>query len=94
MNVVEVQSQTVTTEYNGWTNRETWVVNLWLTNDECYYDELRAIVKNFDSDDQAKALEDWIRFEYDGEYSSICADLINNSLAEVDWYEIVEKNQE
>lgn len=94
MNVVEVQSQTVTTEYNGWTNRETWVVNLWLTNDECYYDELRAIVKNFDSDDQAKALEDWIRFEYDGEYSSLWADLINNSLAEVDWYEIVEKNQE
>ena len=47
-----------------------------------------------DLDDQAEALEDWIRFEYDGEYSSIWADLINNSLAEVDWYEIVEKNQE
>jgi hypothetical protein len=45
-------------------------------------------------DDQAEALEDWIRFEYDGEYSSIWADLINNSLAEVDWYEIVDKNQE
>jgi hypothetical protein len=45
-------------------------------------------------DDQAEALEDWIRFEYDGEYSSIWADLIHNSLAEVDWCEIVERNQE
>ena len=89
MNVAEVQT------YNGWTNHETWTVNLWMTNDERYYAQLCEIVASGDSlDDQAEALEDFIRSEYDGGSSSIWADLINNSLGEVNWYEIVEMNQE
>ena len=94
MNVSEA-TQTVTTEYNGWSNYETWCVNLWMTGDQGYYEQLCEIISSHsDLDVLAVALEDWIRFEYDGEYSSILADLINSSLAEVDWYEIVEKNQE
>lgn len=77
--------------YNGWSNRETWLVNLWMTGDQQLCD---IIASHSDPYDQAEALEDWIRFEYDGDYSSIWADLINNSLAEVNWYEIIEKNQE
>ena len=95
MTSVAEATQTVATEYNGWSNRETWIVNLWMTGDQGYYEHLCEIISSHDSlDDQAEALEDWIRFEYDGEYSSIWADLINNSLAEVDWYEIVKMNQE
>ena len=95
MNVAEVQSQTVVTEYNGWSNRETWIINLWITGDQVYYEQPCEIISSHNNlDDQAEALEDWTRFEHDGEYSSIWADLINNSLAEVDWYEIIEKNQE
>ena len=45
MTSVAEATQTVATEYNGWSNRETWLVNLWLTNDECYYEELQAIIK-------------------------------------------------
>jgi hypothetical protein len=95
MNVAEVQNQTVTAKYNGWTNHETWLVNLWMTGDPRYYDQLCELVSSGDSfGDQAEALEDFVRFEYDGESSSIWADLINDSLAQVNWYEIVEMNQE
>lgn len=89
MNVAEEKT------YNGWTNHETWLVNLWMTGDQSYYEQLCEIISSGDTlDEQAEALEDFIRFEYDCEYSSIWADLINDSLAEVNWYEIVEVNQE
>ena len=94
MNVAET-AQTVTTEYNGWSNYETWVVNLWLTNDQRYYEELCSIVSSEDDlYDKAEALEDWLRFEYDGEYASVWADLANHSLTRVNWCEIIENNQE
>lgn len=94
MNVAEV-TQNTATEYNGWSNYETWVVNLWMTSDQCYYEELCRIISSEDDlSNKAEALEDWLRFEYDGECSSIWADLINNSLAQVNWYEIIENNQE
>ena len=63
MNVAEMQSQAVTTEYNEWSNRETWIVNLWMTGDQGYYGQLCEMLSSHDSlDDQAEALEDLIRF--------------------------------
>jgi len=34
---------TTDTTYNGWTNRATWNVNLWLFNDQTRYEFLQAI---------------------------------------------------
>ena len=32
-------------KHEGWSNRETWALNLWLSNDEGFYDHLREIIK-------------------------------------------------
>lgn len=33
-------------EYNGWTNYETWVVNLWMDNSEGSYDYWREVAED------------------------------------------------
>jgi len=35
------QTNMTDTEYNGWTNYETWNVALWINNDECLYNLAR-----------------------------------------------------
>ena len=88
--------QTITT-YNGWSNRETWVVNLWLTNEPYAYDVLQHIIKAFDTvGEQAEELERRIRQDDNAlsDEASMWSDLLSTSLGQVNWYEIVENNQE
>ena len=81
--------------YNGWCNRETWLANMWLGGDESYYEQLTCIISSYSGlYDQAEALEGWFRAESDVDYTSVWADFINLALDRVNWYEIVEKNQE
>ena len=94
MHGIAEATQTLTAEYNGWTNRETWVVNLWFTNDECYYEELRSIIKNFDIDEQAEEIEQYAHWIIDVNEASMTTDLLSISLGRVDWHEIARANQE
>ena len=94
MHSIAEATQTLTAEYSGWTNRETWVVNLWFTNDECYYEELRSIIKNFDIDEQAEEIEQYAHWIIDVNEASMTTDLLSTSLGRVDWHEIARANQE
>lgn len=97
MTSVAQVSQTVTTEYNGWTNRETWLTNLWLNIDMGSYEQLQEICrKDCEAWEKAEALEtqfqDQLEDMYD--YPTFWSDIIGTALDRVDWYEIVKMNQE
>jgi len=47
------------TSYNGWTNWETWVVNLYLTND---YDLYKLVCEFADTHNGEATEEQWYRF--------------------------------
>lgn len=83
-----------TEPYNGWTNYETWCVNLWIYNDEIssdYWREQARAAK--DTNALSHVLKD--SFEADASTAlhsqwGVFADLLNAALSEVNWYEIAE----
>ena len=78
--------------YNGWSNRETWTVNLWLTsNDEATYSAARDLVAGgteWEAADRLEAfVDEWI--EQIGTAQGIVADLLNAALGRCNWREVV-----
>ena len=76
--------------YNGWSTYETWLVNLWLTND-MQDEDLIASVKEVETDYEAKEiLKDYVEemVPFQG-ITGLFADLLRGALSEVNWYEIV-----
>ena len=78
------------TGYNGWSNYETWLVALWLNNDQASYNALEALKAENKSDcRKAESLEELVRELYGFEPVGIVADLVNSAFGRVDWVEIV-----
>lgn len=81
--------------YNGWSNRETWLVSLWLDNDPVRYAMLSEALE-LDVSDFVKAewLENHLKVEmYDLPLeASLWSDLLGTALSRVNWLEVIEKS--
>jgi len=92
-------------EYNGWTNYETWAVNLWMSNDQgsdSYWNETaQELYNDADSDKTftreeraALDLSDRLKDEHEQSQPDLGAtlwtDLLGAAMSEVNWYEIAE----
>lgn len=82
--------------YNGWSNYETWCVNLWLSNDQGIYEAVNELIDGYDEDANVIAIADDIE-AFVGELpecasvreqANFVSDLLGASLSVVDWYEI------
>ena len=71
--------------YNGWTNKETWAVSLWLTNDKATHEAAVTVAK-----DGPEALREFVEEMVLGEDppANLATDLLETALAWVDWEEL------
>jgi hypothetical protein len=86
--------------YNGWKNYETWVMALWIDNDQgsyTYARELRDEAHDTGGlrpkSELASMLQNWMEEELDDwspDSASVFTDLLHAAFGEVDWYEIAE----
>lgn len=79
-------------EYNGWTNYETWLVKLWMDNEEgsslMWQEAAEQAVKRHSD---VSMLADTLKEEHERalpELTGFAADLMNAALSAVNWHEI------
>jgi hypothetical protein len=81
--------------YNGWSNRETWLASLWLTNDDGSYTLRDAMRAGEDVFEQADSLEGLLRDQLDDEAgnANLWSDLLSTAFERINWVEVIENNR-
>jgi len=90
----------MTQTYSGWTNYETWCVNLWLTNEPGTEEQLRMLAQvDASTYHRADCLKHYVsdmapiaRRSID-EGNSMFVDLLRSALDNVNWREIIENHE-
>ena len=72
------------TTYNGWRNRETWLVNVWFGD---YFTDMAQNDDPYDADTIKDFIEEYIE-ETIGKMAGLVADLIDTS--QIDWQTLAE----
>ena len=75
-------------EVNGWKNRETWLVGLWMMDDmfEHFKDEYHNGA-DIHMDDIKELIQDQVEYETNVR-NGLVTDLLGGALAQVDWREL------
>ncbi len=82
--------------YQGWTNRETWLVKLWIDNEQetqSYWQTMASETLNNEPSEEARVtlarmLERTIEEDAPTIQNSLYSDLLTTALGRVDWFEI------
>ena len=82
--------------YNGWLNWETWLMALYINNDEGTQDEARAVcLQDIPEYEAVQNLREWAEETLlNVEDEGIIADIVGGFAADVFWLEIVRNIRE
>lgn len=70
--------------FEGWTNRETWAASLYISNEEAWYHQARAVTSQALEDETGERFDD-LTAEQRTRHVPEVADALKTAFAETEW---------